>query len=183
MAPRREYPLTSTLYSSVGNLPKVSLGKPPKNLVLSARNSKMFGHCRARSIPPIRYKPTHLNSTPRQEIKRKKPETSGHHSPSSHPEDTEVKVQDKPDMTTEKEVPVASTEEDEHLGAEPSSPLTNGVPTSIKCNPSDLCPTPAEDSLSETSQMGPMSSPQDLVGDELSPKKTEEEEAISSNST
>ncbi|XP_037349122.1 uncharacterized protein LOC119231490 [Talpa occidentalis] len=144
IAPPRRCTITPALCSGVGRLPPASWGNPPKKPVLSARNSMTFGRCRARIIPAIRGK-CHLSSLPfKLDPEWKRGDSSCHPCPRPAREDTEVKVEEPPNIAEEEDVS-----------------------------------TPPGEPSSEASAMPAPSSPGDLAGEAVPPKRPEEGAATS----
>ncbi|XP_037349119.1 uncharacterized protein LOC119231488 [Talpa occidentalis] len=144
IAPPRRCTITPAVCSGVGRLPPASWGNPPKKPVLSARNSMTFGRCRARIIPAIRGK-CHLSSLPfKLDPEWKRGDTSSHPCPRPAREDTEVKVEEPPNIAEEEDVS-----------------------------------TPPGEPSSEASAMPAPSSPGDLAGEAVPPKRPEEGAATS----
>ncbi|XP_042819415.1 nuclear pore-associated protein 1-like [Panthera tigris] len=158
--PKRRYPIPQAAGTPLGIPPLVNWSHSPKKPVLCARNSMMFGHSRAKRIPPLERKFTLPRSLSEKAEEAVEPVPT-RHLPLLCPFGVEEKVQEDPRKKMED---LAETKGQNggnrvphHVGDIPlkSSALeTGGLLTSSQRSPAplDLHPNPPEDRLRENTQ-------------------------------
>ena len=169
---------------------------PPNKLMLSARNSRMFGPSRKVYIPPARCRFSVLPSPPEQGVIAEKPGPSKT-PPCPCPKEVEVKVKVQKESTegTAKNknnlVPNSEQNDQDSPDKRGDLPLiprplkTKSILTSHKCSPGtlDLNPKHPQNSLSGKAQVSPMGSsegwvvtnPYSPLGDVLPPLRPNSE--------
>uniref|UniRef100_A0ABI7YN45 Uncharacterized protein n=1 Tax=Felis catus TaxID=9685 RepID=A0ABI7YN45_FELCA len=138
--PKRQYPIRQASCTPLGILPLVNWSNSPKKLVLSAHNSMMFGHSRAKRIPPMGRKFTLPHS-----LSEKVEEAV-------EPEDPRKKMEDLVETKRQN----GGNRVPHNVGDIPfKCPLETGrLLSSLQCSPAplDLHPNPPEDGLRENTQ-------------------------------
>ena len=159
--PKRRYPIPQASGGTpLGIPPLVNWSHSPKKPVLSARNSMMFGHSRAKRIPPLGRRFT-LPRSLSEKVEEAVEPVPSRHLPLLCPFGVEEKVQEDPRKKMEDLVETkgqsGGNRVPHHVGDIPlkSSPLeTGGLLTSSQRSPAplDLRPNPPEDRLRENTQ-------------------------------
>uniref|UniRef100_A0A667FZZ2 Uncharacterized protein n=1 Tax=Lynx canadensis TaxID=61383 RepID=A0A667FZZ2_LYNCA len=156
--PKRRYPIRQAACTPLGILPLVNWSNSLKKPVLSAHNSMMFGHSRAKRIPPMGRKFTLPHSLSEKVEEAVEPVPS-RHLPLLCPSGVE-KVQEDPRKKMEDLVETkrqnGGNRVPHNVGDIPfKCPLeTGGLLSSLQCSPAplDLHPNPPEDGLRENTQ-------------------------------
>uniref|UniRef100_A0A8C8XSR5 Uncharacterized protein n=1 Tax=Panthera leo TaxID=9689 RepID=A0A8C8XSR5_PANLE len=162
-APKRRYPIRQATCTPLGILPLVNWSNSLKKPVLSAHNSMMFGHSRAKRIPPMGCKFT-LPHSLSEKVEEAVETIPSRHLPLSCPSGVEEKVQEDPRKKMEDLVETkgqnGGNRVPHNVGDIPfKCPLeTGGLLSSLQCSPAplDLHPNPPEDGLRENTQQSLM---------------------------
>uniref|UniRef100_UPI0029533142 LOW QUALITY PROTEIN: nuclear pore-associated protein 1 n=1 Tax=Panthera onca TaxID=9690 RepID=UPI0029533142 len=157
--PKRRYPIRQATCTPLGILPLVNWSNSLKKPVLSAHNSMMFGHSRAKRIPPMGCKFT-LPHSLSEKVEEAVETIPSRHLPLSCPSGVEEKVQEDPRKKMEDLVETkgqnGGNRVPHNVGDIPfKCPLeTGGLLSSLQCSPAplDLHPNPPEDGLRENTQ-------------------------------